>query len=326
MQRKSVVGTRSSLLWLLILAAVLLLAALAVVALVVAPQLQASRTEQARLAEVERHYQAGVAFQNMEDWAGAEGEYQQIITLDASYKDTPDRLTTVKARKREIAATATAEAVALAGRVQAEASATAQVAPAATQQALETHYQKGLGYLNMKRWAEAKMELEQIFGIDPNYKDVQARLPEIMAQLATPTDVPMPVSTSAPQPTPTPKQDVHRTLSANDSAGLRINVSVGDRLTVIATGKVHTSPGGTVADCDYWTDPNGIASCHYVSEVPELHGLPFMALVAQVNGDWVLIGERTSITITRGPNVWFMINDWGFTDSQGSFALEIRVE
>ena len=72
MQRKSVVGTRSSLLWLLILIAVILLAGVVMAGLVLLPRLQATRAEQARLAEVERHYQAGVAFQKVEDWSAAE--------------------------------------------------------------------------------------------------------------------------------------------------------------------------------------------------------------------------------------------------------------
>lgn len=132
MQRRSVVGTRSSLLWLLILIALIFLAGLVMIGLVVLPQLQATRAEQARLAEVERHYQAGVAFQSVNDWAAAEDKYKQVIALDASYKDVQARFAAVRDKLREIATTATAVAVAQAERMQAEATATARAAPSFT--------------------------------------------------------------------------------------------------------------------------------------------------------------------------------------------------
>lgn len=341
MQRRTVVGSRSSLLWLLILIGVVLIGAIVVVVIIVVPQLQASRTEQARLVEVERHYQAGVAFQGVDDWASAEGEYKQVITLNAGYKDVTVRLAEVRGTLSAIQATATTFAVAQEAQATTEAISTVAAAPTAAATALEAHYQKGLGFMNLNRWEEAKAEMEQVFATNPNHKDVQAKLLEIMAQLASPTSTitpsvtpspkakvatPVPVPTRTIQPTPTPKQVVHHTLNANDSAGLHVNVSAGDRLTVIVAGKVHTRPGGTVADCDYWTGPNGIASCHYVRGVSDLHGLPFMALIAKVDGEWVFVGERSLITITRGSDVWFMINDWDFTDSQGSFTIEIDVE
>jgi tetratricopeptide (TPR) repeat protein len=328
MQRKSVVGTRSSLLWLLILGIVVLLIGAVVGALIVLPQLQAARTEQARLAEIERHYQAGIAFQNLEDWSAAEGEYRKVIALDATHRDVQDRMATVRARLKEVAATATTAAEAQAARARAEATATAQAAPIATQQALESHYQKGIAYMNMKQWNEAKAELEQIFAIDPNYKDIQVRLSEVISHLASLTPVPIPVSKSTPTPTATPKRAARYTLNAQDPAGLRIRVSAGDRLTITAAGQVNTHPGGAVTDCDYWTGPNGIASCHYVQEAPELYGLPFMALIAKVDDKWILVGEQASFTVTRDQEILLTVNDWdwGFADNQGSFTIEIKIE
>ncbi|MBM4028855.1 MAG: hypothetical protein FJ280_26190 [Planctomycetes bacterium] len=110
MQRKSVVGTRSSLLWLLIVLVVVILISATIGVLVMLPQMQATRTEQARLAEIERHYQAGVAFQKIGDWTAAEGEYRQIISLDANYKDAQARLSDVRVRAKEIACMVTASA------------------------------------------------------------------------------------------------------------------------------------------------------------------------------------------------------------------------
>lgn len=195
MQRRSVVGTRSSLLWLLILIGLILLAGLVMVAVVVLPQLQASRAEQARRAEIERHYQAGVAFESVDDWAAAEDKYKQVIALDASYKDVQARFAAVRGKLREIATMATAVAVAQAERMQAEATAMARAAPTATQQALDLRYQKGIAFMNLGRWDEALAEFEQVFQVNPNYKDVQTRLAQAASERAR----------AAPTGTPTPR-------------------------------------------------------------------------------------------------------------------------
>ncbi len=128
MSRKSVIGTRSSLLWLLILILLALLANLALAGLIFLPQLRATWDEQARLAEAERHYQAGVAFQNVEDWSAAAEEYRRAILRDAGYKDVQERLTAVRLRLKEVAATAMAEALAQAMRAQAAPRVTAPTA------------------------------------------------------------------------------------------------------------------------------------------------------------------------------------------------------
>ena len=215
-QRTKIVGTRSLVVWLLIIIVVVMVAALAVGGLVVYPRLQEQRAEQARLAEVERHYQAAVAFQDVGDWVAAEAEYKQVVTFDADYKDAKTRLAEVKARLAEKEATATAVAIAQAeqARAEAEATATAQAqatataktsAIAATAQALEAQYQRGLGYISLKKWIEAKAELEQVFAADPNHKEVQAKLAEVEAEIAklTPTPMPTPVVTPTPTTTPT---------------------------------------------------------------------------------------------------------------------------
>jgi len=180
-QRTKVVGTRALVVWLLIIIVVVMIAALAVGGLVVYPHLQDQRAEQARLAQAEQHYQAGVAFQNVSDWAAAEAEFKQVITIDASYKDVQARLVEVKTRLAETRATATATAV-------------------------ETHYQKALAYINLEQWIEAQMELQAVFETDPNYKDVQTQLAVVNAEISklTPTATPLPSVTPTPEYTPTP--------------------------------------------------------------------------------------------------------------------------
>ena len=188
MQRKSIVGTRSSLLWLLILIVVLLVIGVTVVGLVIVPQLQTTRAEQAHLAEIERHYQAGATFQNVGDWAAAEAEYKLVILADAGYKDTRARLAEVNQARQ-------------AGLAAVNATATAQA-----RSDLETRYQRGLAYMNLERWEEAAAELERVLAIDPAYREVQTKLSEVASRLAvlrklTPTAQ---SATSTPYPTYTP--------------------------------------------------------------------------------------------------------------------------
>ena len=205
-QRTKVVGARTPVIWLLIAISLIVIAALAVGGLVLYPQMQKQQAEQSRVAEAEQHYQAGVAFQNVSDWTAAEGEYKQVIVLDANYKDTQSRLVEVKARLVGGATTATAVAIAQASQAQIQLQATATAQAQATTQALEVRYQKGLGYMNMGQWADAKTELEQIFGVDPTYKDVQANLIEArqkLSELALLTPTVVPTKTPIP-PTPTP--------------------------------------------------------------------------------------------------------------------------
>ena len=250
-QRTKVTGTRSFTLWLLIFIAVVLVAGVAAGALFLLPQIQSQQ-------DLEKHYQAGVAFQDVGDWAAAEGEFKQVISAEASYKDVQARLAEMRTRLAEGQATATAAAVAQAeqaranaqamataqaqatveaqanskatataqaeqaqaeaqatataqaqatARAQANAQATAAAAPTATAEALEAHYQKGLGYINMGRWEQAKAELEQVFEVDPNYQEVQAKLAEVEAEMAklTPTATPTPIVTPTPTPTATPE-------------------------------------------------------------------------------------------------------------------------
>ena len=194
---------------------------------------------------MEQYYQAGVAFQDVEDWDKAFTEFEQAIRIDATYKDLQTRLVEVKAKQREALATAQAKAAQATATAQARAEATAaaatvearmaqatSVAATATTQAgataqaqeaeaavtaeavaqLEAMYQKCLGAMNLGRWAEAQAACDQVFAVDPNYKDVQAKLADIETKLAelhalTPTLMPpmyTPYPTATPYPTYTP--------------------------------------------------------------------------------------------------------------------------
>lgn len=167
-QRTKVVGTRSFIVWLLIIIVVVMIAALVVGGLVVYPRLQDQRAEQARLAQAEQHYQAGVAFQNVSDWGAAEAEFKQVITLDATYKDVQTQLAEVKVKL------------------------------------LEAQYQRALGLVNLGQWVEAQLALQAVFALDPNYKDVQAQLAVVNAEIAKlkPTATPTPLVTPTPQSVP----------------------------------------------------------------------------------------------------------------------------
>lgn len=76
----------------------ILLAALLIVGMGVLIQ----RARQKSLAsEVERHYQAGVFLQKLEDWPAAEAEFKQVVALDPDYEDTQARLIEIKARQTQ---------------------------------------------------------------------------------------------------------------------------------------------------------------------------------------------------------------------------------
>jgi len=291
-QRTKVVGARAPVLWLLIIVALVLAGLLAAGRLMLYPQLQEKREAQARLTEAEQHYQAGVAFQNVEEWEAARGEYTQVIALDASYKDAQARLAEVKARIAEKEATATAAAMAQAdqARADAQATATAQAqataearanaqataaaAPAATAEALEAHYQKGLGYMNMGRWEEAKAELGLVFDMDPNYKDIQVKLAEVEAELAKLT----PTATSTPVATATPAFLFSDNFDDDDDQGWTV---IGSQAKVV--GGTYVAIGDpivvTLAGSEAWRDYS------FRAKVKVISGRGDFALLARASED-----------------------------------------
>lgn len=241
-QRTKVVGTRTPMMWLLVVLAVILIAALAVGAFVVLPQQQQRVAARERAAQAEQHYQAGIALEGVDDWPAAEAEYKQVIASAAGYKDTKARLAEVKSRQAEMQTTATAVAVAEAVQAQAAASSTAQAgqatavaAPTITAEALEARYQRALGLINMQQWVEAQAELRSVFDIDPDYRNVQEDLSIVNAEVAklTPTTEPTPIATSTPSPTPTARDTVIYSNDFDTSAGSEWS----DR-------SIDTTPGG----------------------------------------------------------------------------------
>ena len=201
-QRKSVRGSRSSVLWLPIILVLVLAIALAAVVFVIGPErqlaVQATATAQAHASEVQRAYDAGVAFATAGDWEKAAEEFARVVSLDPGYKDAAARLAEARGNVEAAKVAATAQAVAMAERI-------AATATAETALIIEQMYQRGLAYSNLERWEQAKMEFERVIAGDPNYKDVQAKLAEVETKLAEiralpPTATPLPLET----PTPTP--------------------------------------------------------------------------------------------------------------------------
>ena len=262
-QRHIISGRRSALIWLSIVIGLVLVIALAVIILFVYPEYQ-------RQQQAEQHYQAGVAFQDVGDWDKAVEAFEKVVAIDATHGDARSRLAEVKTRQQEAlaqaqaraeatAATATVEArtaqatsAAATATAQARATAQAQEARAtATAEALkqlEVHYQKGLGYMNLSRWEEAKAELEQVFEVDPNYKEVQAKLVEVQAEIAklTLTVTSMPMATPTRKPT-----EVADYSLLDDLLNLTVTAGQGQRFQRFqdpAQLGWHLDPWGVVAD------------------------------------------------------------------------------
>lgn len=222
-QRKSVRGPRSSLLWLAIILILVLAIALAAVVFVIGPERQlavqatataqayisqATATAQAHTSEVQRAYDAGVAFATAGDWDKAAEEFAKVVALEPGYKDATARLTEARANADAARVTATAQAIAVAN--QAAATATAEI-----RSAIESAYQRGLAYFDLERWEQAKAEFEQVIAVDPDYKDVQGKMAEVEARLAeiralTPTAT----LTITPGPSPTPLPTATNTPTA----------------------------------------------------------------------------------------------------------------
>jgi len=272
-RRTKIAGTRPIVTWLLVIIMLVLVVGLGAGVFIVYPQYQERQAAQATVEQVVTHYQAGVAFQSVGDWEKAAREYEQVIRARPNHKDAQARLGEMKAKQAEDQAQATAAAVARVTEVavqtrataQAQATAVTQVAGAtATADAVEAHYQKGLAYINLGKWDEAKAELEQVFTADPNYKEVQAKLTEVEAQLEgmrtlTPTVTPVPLTPTPRLVTPTPAVCalLFRGLDQNDgSVHDEYSLQVNDGVPISFDELTHaSSEGDRLADWEQYAFP-----------------------------------------------------------------------
>ena len=219
-QGKPVAGRRSCVLYIVVLAALILIIVGIALVLVVLP-------EQDRQRQAERHYQAGIAFQTTGDLDKAKSEYEQVITLDASYKDVQTRLADVQEQRKAY------------------------------------HYQRGLDYMNTGQYAEAVEEFKIVMGLDTRYKDVQAKLKEAEAKLAevrtlTPTAVPVPTTTDTPTPTQTPTPTATPTPASGNICVLAYHDRNGNRTRDpdedLLPGAMFTVSDGRQTIISYITD------------------------------------------------------------------------
>lgn len=146
-------------------------AALAVQQATSEAQTQATATAQAlaadRDADLERQYQAGVAYQTARDYAQARAAFQAVIAASPGYKDTSALLSQLNEEQAEAA------------------------------------YQQGLASHRAKQWADAIEQFDMALAIIPNYKDAATKRADALSRLnATPTPTIAP--TEAPSPTPDP--------------------------------------------------------------------------------------------------------------------------
>jgi hypothetical protein len=108
--------------------------------------------------------------------------------------------------------------------------------------------------------------------------------------------------------------------------GILLDIAAGKNVRITATGEVNANPDGPVADCDLWTDADGIPDCNYVIGEPLCHGLPFMALIGIFNDDeYFLVGTNFDSTFAEAGELWLEINDWDFTDNAGAFTVSVLI-
>ena len=122
-------------------------------------------------------------------------------------------------------------------------------------------------------------------------------------------------------------QPVTYELLASHCDPLTISVAANQRVTITTTDTVITHVDGSVVDCDFWCDADGIPTCHYVGQQPDLHDLSFMALIGTHNDDWFLIGTSFDSTFTTAGTIEMKVNDWGpcgdDSDNAGRFMITV---
>ena len=134
-------------------------------------------------------------------------------------------------------------------------------------------------------------------------------------------------STSPPPPAPPtgPKPVVYE-LPATQSSGPALTVKANQNVKITVTDSVSSNPDMYVPECDHWTDANGIADCDYVVSAPECRGLPFMALLGNVETDYFVVGTVFDSTFTDSVQLNLLINDWVFSDNDGKFRITVLIK
>ncbi|MEI6777802.1 MAG: hypothetical protein WCK70_12960 [Chloroflexales bacterium] len=177
----------------------------------------AQATKTAQDAEIERQYQAAVAYQSAADYAQARTALRELIAAQPGYKDTADRL-------RQVNETLT-----------------------------EAYYQQGVAAVKEKVWGDALKNFDLALEITPNYKDIAAQRAIANRELNT-TPTPEPSATPAPSATPDPSAvaTVEPTASkANVTATAKpaSDVAFRDTFDVTMSDKWQTvNPGLSVVD------------------------------------------------------------------------------
>ncbi|WP_129676506.1 tetratricopeptide repeat protein [Candidatus Chloroploca sp. Khr17] len=139
---------------------------------------QATATTQAlaaaRDADLERQYQAGVDYQNAQDFSQARVAFQSVIAISPGYQDTAERLRQINETEAD------------------------------------AYYQQGLASYRAAQWADAIEQFDRALTIIPNYKDAATQRAEARRRFnatPTPTLAPTLAPTATPNPdaTPTPE-------------------------------------------------------------------------------------------------------------------------
>lgn len=291
----------------------------------------ATATFEARTTEVQRAYAAGVAFASADDWSKAADEFAKAVSLDPGYRDAATRLT--EARNQ-------GEAAKIAAVIQSAATATAQALSE-----IESAYQRGLGYANLKRWEQAKVEFEKVLGVAPNYKEVQVKLAEVETKLA---QVQLPTSTATifpsatpssitamPVSTPTPNI-VTRTFTvyANKSwTDTGMGVGAGDKMRIEYQGGLWTYWPGTVAPFDANGNPQRYICADLIKASDCIEPLPQAnkgSLIARIGSGGVMyVGNRSAFDAINAGSLELSMNDSklpiDYSKNEGSIVVRITI-
>ncbi|MEI6181207.1 MAG: hypothetical protein WCP31_10660 [Chloroflexales bacterium] len=141
----------------------------------------AQATKTAQDAEIERQYQAAVAYQTATDYEQARTAFRALIAAQPGYKDTADRL-------RQVSETLT-----------------------------EAYYQQGMAAVKEKFWSDAVKNFDLALAITPNYKDAAAQRAAANRELTT-TPTPLPSATLAPSATADPAAATPTTAATTTGA------------------------------------------------------------------------------------------------------------